>query len=99
MGAGEILHVDPASLHLPGSRNDGADPWKLQRQIARYGKSTAGMPPIGVSRGSDGELVIIDGVTRASRIAKLLPGQEVVVEVVAKLRAPVGDFPTVGDTL
>jgi hypothetical protein len=42
MGAGEFLHVDPASLHLLGSRNDGADPWKLQRQIARLWKINGG---------------------------------------------------------
>jgi hypothetical protein len=30
----EFLQVDPASLHLPGSRQDGADPVKLQKQLA-----------------------------------------------------------------
>ena len=32
----EFLQVDPASLHLPGSRRDGADPIKLHRQVAKY---------------------------------------------------------------
>jgi hypothetical protein len=59
----------------------------------------SGMPPILVSRGSDGELLIIDGVTRAARVAKLLPGQQVVVEVVAEIRKKVGSFPTVGEKL
>jgi hypothetical protein len=50
--------VDPATLRLPNERRDGADPAKLQRQIARHGRSLIGMPPVLVYRGSDGELVI-----------------------------------------
>jgi hypothetical protein len=71
----EILQVDPRKLHLPPSRRDGADPVKLQRQIAKHGKQTDGMPPLIVHRGKDGEMMIYDGVTRATRVAKLLPGQ------------------------
>src|SRR5207237_4730194 len=51
----EFLQVDPASLHLPGSRRDGADPVKLQRQLAKHGTSIEGMPPLEVKRGTDGE--------------------------------------------
>ena len=46
LGWSELLDVDPGILHLPPSRDTGADPGKLQRQIARHGKSTAGMPLI-----------------------------------------------------
>ncbi len=67
----EFLDVDPATLHVPGSRRSGADPYKLQRQIARHGMSIAGMPAIEVSRGTDGELVINNGVTRATRAAAI----------------------------
>lgn len=95
----EYLSVDPASLHLPGSRRDGADLLKLQRQLARYGKSIVGMPPLEVKRGSDGELVIYDGVTRATRVAKYLPGEMILVEVTGELSGPVGGLPTVGDRL
>jgi hypothetical protein len=84
-------------LHLPTSRISGADPVKLQRQIARFAKSTQGMPSLEVSRGSDGELMINDGVTRATRVAKLLPGDLVTVEVIDDLSAPVGHLPTIGD--
>ena len=70
----ESLQVDPASLHLSGSRRDGADPVKLQRPLAKHGTSIEGMPPPEVKRGTDGELVIYDGVTRATRVAKYLPG-------------------------
>jgi hypothetical protein len=95
----EFLQVDPASLHLPGSRRDGADPLKLQRQLTKHGSSIAGMPPLEVKRGSDDELVIYDGVTRATRAAKLLPGTPITVEVTGRLRGPVGALPTVGEKL
>jgi len=99
MGAREFLEVDPVTLHVPGSRRDGADPRKLHRQIARHGTSIAGMPPIEASRGTDGELVINDGVTRATRAARLLPGTLVPVEVIDTLPIPGGQFPTIGDLL
>lgn len=57
------------------------------------------MPPIEVYRGSDGELAIYDGETRAIRIAKLAPGALVPVEVVGELKKPVGDWPTVEDKM
>jgi hypothetical protein len=94
-----FLDVDPRRLHLPTSRLAGADPLKLQQQIARYGTSTQGMPPLEVYRGTDGELMIFNGVTRATRVAKLLPGQLLQVEVIDDLSKPVGHLPTVGDTL
>ena len=93
------LDVDPRTLRLPWSRRDGADPAKLARQISQYGTSTRGMPPIFVYRASDDELVISDGVTRATRVARLLPGQRVRVEVVGRLRVPGSTMPTVGDRL
>ena len=62
----EYLDVDPRTLRLPPARASGADPGKLQRQIAQYGLSAAGMPTIFVYRGSDGELMIFDGGTRAT---------------------------------
>ena len=95
----EFLQVDPATLRLPGGRRDGVDPMKLHRQMARHGTSFAGMPPLEVSRGSDGELVINDGVTRATRVAKYLPGTPVTVEVTGSLPVPVGGLPTVRDRL
>jgi hypothetical protein len=94
------LHdVDPRTLRLPPSRINGADPGKLQRQIAAYGRSTTGMPRLFVFRTSDGELVIYDGVTRATRIAKLLPGTTVEVEIIGKLNSLGNWLPTVGDKL
>ena len=95
----ELVQVDPAKLHLPGARRDGADPAKLQRQIAKHGSSLEGIPPPEVKRGSDGELVIFDGVTRATRAAKLAPGTLITVEVTGELSGPVGELPLVGEKL
>jgi hypothetical protein len=95
----EFLQVDPATLHLPGGRRDGVYPMKLHRQMARYGTSVAGMPPLEVIRGIDGGLVINDGVTRATRVAKYLPGTPVTVEVTGALSVAVGGLPTVRERL
>src|SRR5207245_10806748 len=95
-----FLNVDPRTLHLPSGRATGADPAKRARQSARHGKSTQGMPPILVTRGKDGALIINDGCTRATRVAKLLPGQTVTVEVTDDVADwDVSSFPTVGDKL
>lgn len=93
----EYLDVDPRILRLPPSRLAGADPTKLQRQLTRYGKSMAGMPRLFVMRATDGELVIYDGVTRAVRVAMLLPGVMIPVEVIGNFRTPAAFLPTVGD--
>jgi hypothetical protein len=94
-----FLDVDPRTLRVPGSRRSGADPFKLHRQIARFGGSAQGMPPLEVSRGTDGELMINDGVTRATRIAKLSPGTTIRVEVIDDLPIPVNSFPSIGDLI
>ena len=94
-----LLQTDPRTLRLPWSRSQGADPAKLARQISRYGVSTDAMPPLLVFRATDEELVISDGVTRATRIAKLLPGIKVFVEVIGTLSVPGSTMPTVGDRL
>src|SRR2546430_578560 len=91
------LDVDPRTLHVPPSRGTGADPFKLQLQIARFGQSVVGMPPPWVYRGADGELLLTNGVTRATRIAKLLPGQLLRVELIGDMRVRFGNHPTIGD--
>src|SRR5438132_12845612 len=95
----EFVDVDPRTLRLPWSRRDGADPGKLARQISLHGNSTQGMPPPFVYRATDGELVLSDGVTRATRVAKLLPGTPIRVEVIGDLAAHGAGMPTVGDRL
>lgn len=55
------------------------------------------MPPIVVYEAADEVLVIFDGVTRATRIAKLAPGTEVPVEVIGRLRRAYRAAPKIGD--
>ena len=94
------LSVDPRQLRLPGGRQFGADPAKLQRQISRFGTSIDSLPPLLVTRGKNGELLLIDGVTRATRVAKLRPGSLVPVVVIDELlNWDLTRFPTVGERL
>jgi hypothetical protein len=94
-----FVEVDPMTLHLPPSRSQGAEPDKLRRQIARFGASDEGMPPPWVYQGSDGALMIYDGVTRATRVARLAPGRTIRVEVIGTIGRPVSGYPTVGEVL
>jgi hypothetical protein len=57
------------------------------------------MPPLIVYEASDGVLVIHNGVTRASRIAKLAPGTLVRVEVIGRLRRAFASETKIGDLL
>ena len=91
--------VDPGELRVPPSRSQGADPAKLQRQIAQHGRSAAGMPVLWVYEGADGVLMVYDGVTRATRIAKLAPGTLVRVEVIGSLPRAFATAPRIGDLL
>lgn len=93
----DIRVVDPRELRVPSRR--GADPFKLQRQIAQYGQSSVGMPLLWVYEAADGVLVLYNGITRATRMAKLAPGVMIRVEVVGKLRRSYAGEPTIGDLL
>ena len=57
------------------------------------------MPPPWVYEGTDGVLILYNGVTRATRIAKLAPGTLIRVEVIGKLPKAFGNDPTIGDVL
>ena len=92
-----IREVDPRELRLPPSRASGCDLWKLHRQIREFGSSTSGMPPIWVYEDPDGLLEITDGVSRATRIAQLSPGETVPVLVVGRYRRSRANSPCVRD--
>src|SRR5436190_1801145 len=94
-----IREVDPSGLRLPSRRASGADPWKLHQQIRQFGPSKVGMPPILVYADPDGVLEISDGVTRATRIAKLAPGETVPVVVIGRYRRSRSGSPCVRDRL
>jgi hypothetical protein len=58
------------------------------------------MPPLQLIRGRDGNLRINDGVTRATRAAKLQPGKLVPAEVIQELLSlDVARFPKVKEVL
>jgi hypothetical protein len=94
-----VVEVDPAELRLPPSRREGADLWKLRRQVLTYGDRRDGMPPLLVWEDPDGLLEIIDGVTRATRIAKLAPGTMVPVAIIGHFRRSRASSPTVREKL
>jgi len=99
VGSGITFEVDPRTLRLPPARASGADPAKLQRQIAAFGRSVTGMPHLLVYRASDGELVIYDGVTRATRVARLTRRSTVTVEIVGDLPVLANRLPMVEERL
>ena len=94
-----IREVDPNDLRLPPSRLSGADPWKLHQEIRQFGASKDKMPPIFVYEDPDGILEISDGVTRATRIAKLAPGQTVPIVVIGHYRRSRANSPRVRDRI
>jgi hypothetical protein len=93
----DLRDVDLRELRVPSRQ--GADPAKLHRQIAKYGASSTGMPPLIVNDAADGVFVVYDGLTRATRIAKLSPGTLVRVEVIGRIRQSFGSEPSIGDLL
>jgi hypothetical protein len=95
----DIRDVEPRELRVPPSRRQGADPAKLARQISLFGRSAIGMPPPWTYEGTDGVLMLYNGVTRATRIAKLAPGTLIRVEVIGKLPRTFASEPKIGDLL
>jgi hypothetical protein len=95
----DFRDVDPRELRVPPPRRQGADPVKLQRQIAKHGASNVGMPPPWAYEGTDGVIMLYNGVTRATRIAKLAPGTAIRIEVIGTMPIPFGAAPKIGDLL
>jgi hypothetical protein len=95
----DFRDVYPRDLRVPPSRRQGADPAKLTRQIALFGQSTVGMLPPWVYEGTDGVVVLYNGVTRATRIAKLSSGTLIRVEVIGKLPKAFASEPKIGDLI
>jgi hypothetical protein len=90
--------VDPRELRLPPSR-ERADQFKLAAQIRRFGSSMRGMPIPWAYEGTDGILMLYNGVTRATRIAMLSPGTSLRIEVIGKLPKAFATEPKIGDLL
>ncbi len=64
-----------------------------------FGRSASVMPPPWVYEGTDGALVLYNGVTQATRIAKLAPGTLIRVEIIGTLPRPFANEPKIGDLL
>jgi len=95
----DFRDVDPCELRVPSSRGQGADPFKLARQISLFADKADGMPPPWTYEGTDGVLMLYNGVTRATRIAKLAPGRLIRVEVIGKLPKAFAGESKIGDLL
>ncbi len=76
MAPPKILDIDPRLLHLTSSPRSGADRVKLHDQMVRYASSVGGMSPVLAYQGLDEAIVIYDGVTRATRVARVIPGSD-----------------------
>lgn len=57
------------------------------------------MPPVWVYEDPDSVLVIVDAVTRPTRVAKLISGHAIRVEVFGKLRRSRDRNPRLGDRI
>jgi hypothetical protein len=57
------------------------------------------MPPLVGAEAADGVFVVYDGVTRATRIAKLSPGTLLPLEVIATVSRAFAKDPKIGDLL
>ena len=80
-----LLAVVSGAAPPDGAGADGGDP--------------GSMPPLWVYEAADGALVVYDGAMRATRVAKLVPGTLVRVEVIGKLHRVYGHYPKIGDLL
>ncbi|MFI5458006.1 MAG: hypothetical protein ACHRXM_21410, partial [Isosphaerales bacterium] len=76
----------------PSVRRRGGDPSGARRPAPNSGGIASWLL-------FPGELIVYDGVTRATWVAKLLPGQTVPVEVIGDVPSPGARFPTVGERL
>jgi hypothetical protein len=95
----DFRDVDPRELRVPPSRRQAADPAKLSRQVFLFGRSAYGMPPPWVCEETDGVLMRYNGVTRATRPAKLAPGTLIRVEVIGQLPRAFAKEAKIGDWL
>ncbi len=96
----DIRSVQPGLLRVSPMRPEGADPTKLQDQFNEFGFSKDDIPFIEVTLGSNGEMMINNGMTRATRCCMINSEQPVSVEVIDVRPAwNLSHLPTILDTL
>ena len=91
----DVDWILPEKLRMPRDR-PRVSGRKLFEQLARHRASMDGMPPLPVVRCEDGELMIVDGVTRATRVLDVMPaGTKVPVVVIGDEEGDLSGQPTV----
>lgn len=78
----DYRYVLPGFLRVSPMRPDGADAMKLQDQFNEFGFSAVDMPAIEVTLGMGGEMMINNGMTRATRCYMIDVDQPVRIEVI-----------------
>ena len=78
----DFRHALPGLLRVSSMRPEGADEMQLQDQFNEFGFSAVDMPPIEVTLGMEGEMMINNGMTRATRCYMINSEQSVKVEVI-----------------
>jgi hypothetical protein len=95
-----IRYVLPGLLRASVTRLDGADPMKLQDQFNEFGFSAVDMPPVEVTLGMNGEMMINDGMTRATRCCMIDVNQSIAVNVIEqRSNWDFSDLPTIAELL
>jgi hypothetical protein len=93
-----LSRFGPESAPVPVRAGKRACPGSGRKaRLSRFGP--IGMPPLFAYEDPDGVLEISDGVTRATRIAKLCPGETVPVIVIGHYRRSRASSPRVRDRL
>ncbi len=81
-------------------RPEGADVMKLQDQFNEFGFSAEDMPSIEVTLGMGGEMMINNGMTRATRCCMINSEQKVKIEVIeVRTEWDFSRLPTLAETL
>jgi len=90
--------VDPGDLRLPSVGQAASTLGSgIRRSVRQFVARRDDLPPILVHEDPDGVLEITDGVTRATRVAKLTPGEPVPVVVIGRYRRSRASSPRVRD--
>ena len=97
--AAKTCPVNPANLKLPPTRPDGADPFKLANMMRQFGNSVQGMPPIQVTLGANNQMMINDGVTRATLAAMNGVNQIPATIIENNPSLNLNNLPTIGQVL
>ena len=96
----DYRYVLPGFLRVSPMRPDGADAIKLQDQFNEFGFSAVDMPAIEVTLGMGGEMMINNGMTRATRCCMIDADRLVRIEIIDyKTEWDFSRLPTINQTI